>query len=363
MEEKILEIFYQEVVKEAMEGRIQIGDWFFNIGFSTKLGDCFLSQHKEEFETLEINNQESFQQKLIEYTNTLLNWFINYPDFKNCDSLYFDGNINLIIKNIVSSVWSNAMVDDFKNPEMYLQRCIDILNMDENTKNFSMESDFIPSLNNSRIICKVVPQNPANYESPYAFESQIVSEDGTYLLPSISFGVSNQICYMTGIQNKHKEIVTPYEKKINRLLYRVNKKVEDSYEEERIQDISSSQLISMVCFLKFLRIKNIQNVVANSYFPVRYHAKINAMKKKAKMANQEEMDLQLSTLYENIVNKFLRVLRRTTYHFPEITINSFPFELDSSTHITIGNELERDEDSLVYQINDSFSYLLNDKRK
>ena len=47
-----------------------------------------------------------------------------------------------------------------------------------------------------------------------------------------------------------------YTKKINRILYKVNKNIDDDYELDNIKDVSPSALISISMFLKVLKEKN-----------------------------------------------------------------------------------------------------------
>jgi len=383
MEKLILDIFYNEILPSAAKDNfIEIDGWRFNVGFNTS----FIENNSKllennNLETLIINDIDRFNEVLIEYTTTMLNHINEHQDLQNIDYIYYDSNINNIIKMILLSVWFNATVGDFKNPIDFL-KLRKLLLEDKVAKdnlNCIFESKSISELNDSFVKSVITVQNPSSNETPYVFRTSIVNslnEDDSYTLPNISFGIVDDTCYIYSIHgNKIKEY-TPYEKKINRLLFKANKNFEDDYNEESIKDISLSQLFAMTIFLKFLNSYNIKHLVVKNYFPIRYNAKImanqNRSEKLEKIKNnltEEEYEVQKNNLNNdaesiqwNIINKYIRVIRRLVYHFDNLKVLSYPYEIDDSMHIDINNLITLDNEHILYDVYQSLDYNSNKKR-
>ncbi len=367
MEEKILNLFYQKVVPEASTGEIHIEDWVFHIGFSVLGEGRFLTEKRNEQDiVLVISCFSTFHSALVEYVEKMLAWLLQYPAFRKTDSLFFDGNWDAIATNCLASLWVNATSQDFLHPENYLRRRIDFLEQETKEEiSFPVVGGAVPSLGDSHVSYCVAPQNPCTHETPYVFQTKISSQEGEYLLPAISFGISDAICYVYSIQAKKKQELTPYQKKMNRLFYKANQGVEDS-SEESIRDISASQIIALTCFLDFLKKRDIQKMEAISYLPIRYQAKSRVIEKRLKkVVDQEEVRKQLEEerdfLQTNISNKFLRIFRRLCYHFPEVQIQSFPYEEGEGMRFSITESLEQEKDHFLHQIYQSLQDV--EKRK
>lgn len=93
---RILDIFYNHIIKEAVKGRINCF-LYFNMPFSTfivetnELYKCEFKNSKELLiPTLMIKNQELFNKLLIEYTNLALEFYedYNFPEEILNDNMY-----------------------------------------------------------------------------------------------------------------------------------------------------------------------------------------------------------------------------------------------------------------------------------
>lgn len=69
---------------------------------------------------------------------------------------------------------------------------------------------------------------PYGKETPYCYSSTLVEEYNSYILPSISYGISEDVCYIYAIQDYNEHIKTPYHNKIKRKLYKLKDGVYDS---------------------------------------------------------------------------------------------------------------------------------------
>ncbi len=353
MEDDIINIFYNELLPEvASNDSVTIGDLKFNVNFSTSENKNKSINNNDV--VINIRDKTLFNEVLINYVKAMIEHIITNGKLKNIDYLFFDGNMHDMLKSCLLNVWYNATEEDFKDPIFYLRLRTNFINDNISLSSIgkTYKSREIQSLNNLEIENKIDIVNPSANETPYAFKSQIVDNDGNYYnLPNIYYGISDNKCYIYAIKND-KNIQTDFSKKVNRLLYKANKDLVYDYEEESIKDVSVSQLYSTVLFFKFLQDNNISDIIIKNYFPIRYEAKEIAIFKKIKKLEEkllhidihseeyitkkqeiENLKIENSRIQNNIINKYLRIFRRLSYHFPNVLIKSYPYELDNSMHI------------------------------
>lgn len=189
------------------------------------------------------------------------------------------------------------------------------------------------------------------------FNITIKKENDEYYLPSISYGIQNNCCYIYTVKNKkifsnNKD----YEKKIKRLLYKLNDKVQtddseyisykngDDYYPENIIDVSPSAILSLSCFLKLLYEKGITKLKVVPYLPIRYKNKEAYYQKlydyKSKIVDNKEellsiLEKEHLKVQTNLTEKLVRDFRRINFHFPNVKILSFPMELDEYMYLDI----------------------------
>ena len=174
---------------------------------------------------------------------------------------------------------------------------------------------------------------------------------------------------------------TSFFKKIDRYLYKANDHVQDSleyqaykekkteYYPENISDISVSALYSLTMFLKHLERNGITKLVTTSFLPLRYLAKEQALnesislfrflykEERLEQIKKEEL-VQLTRDIRNQTEKLIRTLRRLSYHFPNLEIISYPFDLDSNLHMKITQAYPNKETHILtdlYNQTNSFS--------
>lgn len=302
MEDDIINIFYNELLPEvASNDSVTIGDWKFNVNFSTSENKNKSINNNDV--VINIRDKTLFNEALINYVKAMIEHIITNEKLKNIDYLFFDGNMHDMLKSCLLNVWYNATEEDFKDPIFYLKLRTNFINDNISLSSIgkTYKSREIQSLNNLEIENKIDIVNPSANETPYAFKSQIVDNDGNYYnLPNIYYGISDNKCYIYAIKND-KNIQTDFSKKVNRLLYKANKDLVYDYEEESIKDVSVSQLYSTVLFFKFLQDNNISDIIIKNYFPIRYEAKEIAILKKIKKL--EEKLLYIDIHSEEYVTK------------------------------------------------------------
>lgn len=212
-------------------------------------------------------------------------------------------------------------------------------------------------------------------ETPYVFVTSIEREENgqklSYKLPRISFGIANNTCYIYAIQNdKNKEESAEnikYGNKIKRLLYKLNGDVINNeteeylrykenltdYYPENISDVSPSATLALTVFLNSIYNYGIRNVKVVSFLPIRYNAKEQAYSNKlqfeidkqslnaseSELLKQELEEKQLN-IQNNLTQKLLRNFKRLKFHFDNIDILSYPFEVDECMHIKLDQFLK-----------------------
>lgn len=319
--------------KQCASGRVQIGEFFYNIHFQIN------EYNKDNIPIIKVKNKETF----YNYIKEFLNLFSE------------DEWLNKLVY-----LFSNLSFSDFNDIELYIKRNINFV------KNKLLENKSIPFLDEKINI------HIENYyqESPYCFISSITNGIDSYDLPIISYGISENICYIFAIQDKNKDKNSSYSKKIKRMLYKINKGVyenesleyknykenKSTYYPENISDVSPSAILSLSIFLKQLNEIGITKVKVVPFLPIRYNAKkeayqnkINYLIKKDNLTQEEQKEIKQKYLEEhlriqnNLTQKFLRNFFRINYHFPNVDIYSYPFDIDEYLNINLSNFTKNDD--------------------
>lgn len=375
MKELILNIFYNKIIKEARNNSpVDVNGWKFFVDFDTLVEKEMNTQANNDI-VLTIKDKRTFDNVLTDYTVAMINHLEKYQKLHGIDAVYHDGNLEKMIESALVNVWFNATEEDFKDPVNFLRIRKDFLEDDLSIikYNIKYKSSNIALLNSNHIEATIDIQNPSAHETPFVFKSRICNDNNeTYQLPNISYGISNGKCYIYAIQGDKPSELNTYHKKVNRLLYRANKNFNFDYEEENIKDVSSSQLFSLTIFLKMLEQNNINELIVKNNFPIRYNAKeklliqkINKLKEKLESSSEYDKNIRIETnkmiedndlLYQNIINKYLRIFRRIEYHFSNVNITSFPYELDNNMHIKLTEYNDFSNDHILNSVYENMNF-------
>lgn len=343
MENNILDIFYNYIIKEASVGRV---DCFgtYNIIFSTSIPSLNIdigatNKYKNILiPTLTVNNKQEFDKLLVNYVLKALEFYDNSNYFDEIlDELIEDKGISRE-KVIMTLLWSNATSDDFANPTLFLRNRIAFL--DDNTFNNYLDKENIgySDIFNGDLMIKI-DKNKLYNETPYSISFSFINDKNEeYTLPRIYYGIDNDKVYIYAIQNDHNINDNSYSKKINRLLYKINNGVEDD-SVESIKDVSLSFVASLQLFLALLNNNNINNVVVPSILLERWNGKEIAFTNRLEnnRLTGEEYDKEVNNhilLQNNLTNKLMRTFKRMEYH-DDIKVTSYPYELDNAMHLII----------------------------
>ena len=312
---------------------------------------------------LNLNNKELLYSKIIEYVSK----FKNSKRFLNSDEQ------ELYIKRIIALLFVDMSISDFNEPISYVRRKIDFIN----NKNFLEDKIITSDYFEGKII---IETNPYGKETPYSFDPTIVDDNNSYVLPTISYGISDGVCYIYAIQDYNQHVKTKHHDKIKRKLYKINSGVYDNesleykeykegkseYYPENISDVPPSFILSLTLFLNEIYNSGITKVKVIPYLPIRYNNKIKVIARKvmkeAKKKNLSEIEkrnmfLDLVNEYRhiqsNITEKFIRCFYRMNYHFPNVSITSLPMELDDSLYISLSSFLNSNNEILNDVIKES----------
>lgn len=323
-------IFFNEIVNEAKTGEIKLTDeQTFNVGFNTCIkGNLSSGNFGDSKPILMINNPE----QLI----TLLEQYVTECD--KYPNIFTEYDLNIRIKGYLTLIWSNAIYDDFANPLSYISRRIDFF------KTTLFDFDNIDYQNSSKALddSKIVVSNEMQdirNETPYTFKTFIKKDDDSYELPRISYGISNNECYIYAVQNNKNK-------------------------SENISDVSPSAILALTVFLDMLNRYGIEKIKVISLLPIRYNSKELAFQKKYEyeLNSGKLNDIELKKLLleykkenlriqKNLSEKLIRNFRRLEHHFPNCTITSYPMEFDEYLHILVRQFKIRDNDFLNDIIN------------
>ena len=341
-------IFY-ELITEACIGKVIIDDDIWPIAFNTIIEDNYEKKEKyneNNLSTLMIKNKDNFLKLLEKYI--VIELEINRPTIK-----FYKNPYKNKIKWLMSYLFVNASLEDFNNPEEFIKRRIDFL--EDNHFSFLNNGITLPfsdTLENSNLYIKK-NISPVGMETPYKIDLSLIKRNSkdTYNLPSIYYGISNNTCYiysmLTPKEEKKSLIKGLYNKKMNRLLYKVNDKVEKEedlinyekgigeYPEDNITDVTHSFIFALNIFISLLEKENIEDIKVVPYLPLRYLSRELASLQQKDEVKKEEYHKRNDTIQTNLTNKLIRTFRRVAHQNKNIEITTYPYEVDEYLTIKV----------------------------
>ncbi len=347
--QEVLEIFYNEIIPEAEEGRIDCY-FIYNIMFSTIIEDKRLTNANKDglfIPTLIVKNKKEFDNLLVSYMNIAT---LFYKKEKREEENEHD-----YIKKVMALLWSNATSEDFINPCYYLRKRIEFMNMNIDAKEYNT------SLGKINIDLR---KNSISNETPYYLN--ITIDDN--MMPMVHLGVYRNKLYIYGVQNKSEE----RSKKLNRALYRVNEGLpvdeptDNIDHPENLRGVTPSTLVSLLLAILCFHNLGIEEVVAPVWLPVRWNAKEimydykaeyllkrggdkDALEQELKNSRNKHIEIQ-----RNLTDKFIRTFRRLEYHMSNMKVTALPLVDDEELHMVVDGSLECNN-SLLKELYDVIS--------
>lgn len=357
----MIDIFYNEIILEALNGRINCDD-YYNIIFNTIVEDVSYISNLENpnliIPTLKISNKSLFDKLLTEYVKKAL-------EFYTVDSFNeeIQDNDKMIIKTIMTLLWSNATFDDFNNPIEFLNKRISFF--DRKIKSKIIESKILKS----NILAKSVKSSIYS-ETPYMFTLTLTDNEEKFNLPNIYYGIENDRVFIYSIQNV-KQDQSMYSKIINRLLYKVNQGIdleeEEKYDIGNIKDVTPSFIYALNIFISILKKEGIKKIEVPSIMIERWNAKEICIDLKTKKLPDsprkkemiEELKLEHERIQKNMTEKLLRTFLRLKYHHSGIVITN-NLEYNDSLNLELSND-DKCNNILLDEIENSETRCDNEK--
>lgn len=165
-----IEEIFDTIIAEAEDG-INLKN--ISVKFHTLEKYALNSSYNDGIPILVIKNKKELVNKLKQYIELVVEVKkieLNKVNIKKCLTLLF----------------ANACFEDFSNPTKFV----------DNHINFFLNNEFLSHdkvLNN--VVIKRITQTIYN-ETPYAFKAYLVDGDKKYYLANISYGISDNICYI-----------------------------------------------------------------------------------------------------------------------------------------------------------------------
>lgn len=336
MKEKILDIFYNQIVNEAKTGKV---DCFFNMNiiFNLTIDNKVITQSDNNTEgilipTMKITNKDYFDELLVEYVIKAMN-FYDKENFDFLDDIDLEENISLketyYIKYILCTMLANASYSDFDNFNKFLETRISMFdNKILDTKD-SVNFGHLDSIGASIFMNE--EKSPIRAETPYRVKSYLLFDDGYKLdIPDIYAGYDGEKYYLYGIQSttkNDKEEERIYLKQIRKgLIAKINGSPEHYF------------LASML-FLSLCSDKKIECV---PFLVERWNAKrmnIYDMSKFKDIDIDDKISEQ-EYIQGNITNKLVQYFTKIYDVCNGLDFESVPFEVDDRLHMNVSENFE-----------------------
>lgn len=319
----------KEVLKELKNGEVTLEakdgiPWKFfaklNVsdGETTSFEDALLP-------TLLVKNIDDISARIDSYLDVAKTF---YALDKSVYNLYED----TFEKKLVFDLILNATNYDFLNFDKYVDLRTEMLKtkVEETEINIGNITFPFESVNLSVKIKK----NDSKLEGPYKLTPIFKSANGTFVAPSITFGIVNKTVFVYAIQSQRDKQENTLAKKLDRYFRKFNKDV-DLNEIEGM--VSSNALASATIFFACMNRQGIKDVVAPAFLPGRYFGTKSAIENKKIDATEKEDKLEKHDKNQfNMTNRFTYTLARYAMHF-----DGCEFVYDDNTqlsHLTLSKE-------------------------
>lgn len=337
---EIIDIFYNDILKEAMNGKVDCY-FSFNIHFYNNL----MSYDDDSVvPVLNITNREIFNSLLITYVNKARNYYdlSKYEKSINEDREY---NIN---KMIMTLLWSNATYEDFNDPISFLRKQISFLDNDLFNEFDNGEVIGYSEILGGEIEVQNIRESIMN-ETPNSIQIALKNSGESYYFPRIRYGIYGDTCYIYALQNE-LESDENIKKKVNRKLFKVgenfdsNKDNDSIYGIGNLKDVTSSFVVASNIFLGLLLEKGITKVEVPSILIERWNGKERLIDDKGNSLERRGIDKENyvnneqekhTLIQSNLTEKFIRTFLRIIYHHKGFNVESYPFDVDSNLHFNI----------------------------
>lgn len=292
------------LVENSFERLIRIGFNVVDTGINDSLPNFY------------IKNKDNFYKLLYEYVYLALK---HYELDNNYDN----------IKRVLTFVWANITLDEMKDLEQFLCRYINYLNDNVLVNKKGLKQTSIGNLNYE------VSKQSIQQETPYCFKSYFEKETDSqlakYSLPRISFGISDDVCYIYAIQNKDTKINTNsiYNLEVRNKFRTINSGI------KKYRNVTPSFVVALSLFISFLKENNISKVSVVTPLPLRQmnrelvtNYRIQFETKRAILTSDNLENFKKEIINKKLENdynatvKFINCFNRLKTHFDSIYLSN-----------------------------------------
>ncbi len=218
---------------------------------------------------------------------------------------------SLKAKAIMALIWANATYEDFNEPTRFLQKRIDFFKAPNLSQYMEKTSIGYSELLGSDVEVILV-NNGIEYEAPQALKITLKDPTTleTYELPKVYIGISNNEAYIYSIKNDKKNTIEKdkYQKKINRLLYKIDEGFDtkedtyDNYGVGNLKDVTPSFVLAANITLSLLHNLGINKINIPTVLIERWNSKEISYDYKrnylSKMYTDEKVDEAIDSFRE-----------------------------------------------------------------
>lgn len=289
----------------------------------------------DEYPLLNISDYNEFLSHLSILFNKLYDKCIE-------DKEYYQMNKQAYSEYVMMNIFVNMNSMDFSAPISYFDRISRSLDQNYKINNRTHIGDMI--LKGEKVkIYKDVKKNRLGMETlqhiVFTFEN---SNGEKYVFPRIHYYLEDNHAYILGVQKGKEELDNSFAKKVDRYLRKMDKGIEENYNDEgsieSIKDISVSALGALTLFSAYY--PEIENIYMIDYLPLRYMNKVNN--------KNDEQIAKINNIQRNITDKFMMTGVRLATHFQHLDCG---IEYDI-LNIEV-NKYNHQEGNIIYELYES----------
>lgn len=259
----------------------------------------------------------------IEYFDKILDEY--WSVIQKIDIDFTKMNENHQLKYYLSNIWRNATNYDYNHPEEFFMRMTSFIE-DRTFQEFDDEvlaGSFIED--NIFIMRK---QAKRGFETPYELSFSVLTKDSfREELPVLRYGIledetGRKKAYLYAIQNEQDRISKELEQKWKDMNATIS-----GMENRGVH--SRAFLLSIAISLGLFQAAGIEEILVNDFHPSRFYS-----------LNKYLDDYEhTSRIQHTITNKFLKTMLRMEYEFSNLSVVSYPNDIDNFLHMRIGGDL------------------------
>ena len=314
---------FDELKLEARTGEVKLDDGkgtrIFRIAFN--IVDDNVSS---DIPNLYIKDYDNFYKLLNIYVNNILKFYELEENYYN-------------VKLVLSFLFVNITMSEMNNLESYISKYINFINDISLKDKFGEKKTILGNLKYS------IEKQSLQQETPYSFKSYFEKDGSKYALPRISFGISNEVCYIYAIQNKDSKINTDskYNLEVKEKLRTINSGI------SKYRNVTPSFVVTLSLFISFLKENNINKIQIVTPLPIRQMNRDKSLEHKIKFYSmcgklsseelekfkQEITDKKINDDYNSTI-KFFNCFNRLKLHFDNLFLQG---NLNKNTTIQLIN--------------------------